>query len=81
MFLVGTGIRSRSSHTVLKSQYDALVIGGGEICELLEKYAECIAAVLQLSAPNFAISMQRYVSVILEKVCKQCPETLSFTFL
>uniref|UniRef100_A0A7N8YPD2 Pyridine nucleotide-disulfide oxidoreductase domain-containing protein 2 n=1 Tax=Mastacembelus armatus TaxID=205130 RepID=A0A7N8YPD2_9TELE len=30
------GTVTRSSHTALRSQYDALVIGGGEICRLLE---------------------------------------------
>lgn len=32
--LAGTVTGSRSSHTALKSNYDALVIGGGEICGL-----------------------------------------------
>lgn len=61
---IGIRSRSKSSHTVLKSQYDALVIGGGEICELLEKRAESIAAVLRDSAPNFARLMQRCVLVM-----------------
>lgn len=30
--VLGTATRSTSSHTALKSQYDALVIGGGEMC-------------------------------------------------
>lgn len=29
---LGTVVRSTSTHTALKAQYDALVIGGGEIC-------------------------------------------------
>lgn len=35
--VVGTVTRSRSSHAALRSQYDALVIGGGEICARLEE--------------------------------------------
>lgn len=44
---LGTVTRSKSSNAALKSQYDALVIGGGEICGLLEKSAGSNGAVLQ----------------------------------
>ncbi len=58
---LGTVTRSKSSHTALKSQYDALVIGGGEMCELLGGSAENTGAVLQCNnPPNFAKLMQRF---------------------
>uniref|UniRef100_A0A3B4Y9U1 Pyridine nucleotide-disulfide oxidoreductase domain-containing protein 2 n=1 Tax=Seriola lalandi dorsalis TaxID=1841481 RepID=A0A3B4Y9U1_SERLL len=55
--VVGTVTRSRSSHAALKSQYDALVIGGGEMCGLLGEKA----AYLQKGGLKTAVLERRHV--------------------
>lgn len=67
--VLGTLTRSRSSHAALKSRYDALVIGGGEIRALfgqkvqektLEQcYSITTRATLHDIGPTFAQSLQK----------------------
>lgn len=70
--VLGTVTRSRSSQTALKPQYDALVIGGGEICEtvaIMQKCAEITATALQYDK---SMKNMQIVIIIISLVTFHC---------